>query len=138
MSRVYLLDTNMVSYIAKGKSQAARTRLAQLSGENVAYVSAITEAEIHYGLAKAAGAERWRAAILDFLTKLHVLPWGRQEALAYGALRAKLEAAGQTLGSMDMMIAAQAIAADAVLVTNDQAFGRVADLRAVENWASDL
>ncbi len=128
----------MVSYIVKDKSPVARASLAGLSGENVAFISAITEAEIHYGLAKTAGAERWRAAMMNFLAKLRVLPWGSQEALAYGVLRAKLETAGQTLGSMDMMIAAHAIAADAVLVTNDQAFSRVADLRAIENWAADL
>jgi predicted nucleic acid-binding protein len=39
---------------------------------------------------------------------------------------------------MDMQIAAHAIAAGAVLVTNDKAFERVDDLHATVNWATDL
>lgn len=136
---LYLLDTNTVSYIVKGKSPAARARLASLGVPDLAVISAVTEAEIQYGLAKTpGGGERWRAAMGAFLARLQVLPWGRDEALAYGTLRANLEAAGQTLGSMDMMIAAHAIGADAVLVTSDKAFTRISALRAVENWATDL
>ena len=137
MSRIYLLDTNTVSYIVKGRSLAARTRLASLPPDRIT-ISSITEAEIHYGIAKQPGAQKWQAAVLNFLFKIQVLPWGREEALAYGSLRAKLEAAGQSLGNMDLLIAAHAIAADAILVTNDQALTRTLGLPAVENWATDL
>ena len=51
---------------------------------------------------------------------------------------AKLEARGITVESMDLLIAAQAIAAGAVLVTNDKIFAHVEDLRATVNWANDL
>ncbi len=49
MTFTYLLDTNMVSYIAKGQSLSARTRLLGLRDDEVACVSAVTEAEIRYG-----------------------------------------------------------------------------------------
>ena len=52
MTDLYILDTNMVSYIVKGRSQAARTRLYNLKDEEVAAVSAVTQAEIRYSLAK--------------------------------------------------------------------------------------
>ena len=73
-----------------------------------------------------------------FLARMKVLSWGRDEARAYGELRAKLEAAGKTLSNLDLLIAAHAVAADAVLVTNERAFGLVTDLRGMENWATDL
>lgn len=131
----YLLDTNTVSYIARGRSVAARLRLARLQDGEIACISAITEAEIRYGLARNPGANVLRAAMEAFLARMKVLSWGRDEARAYGELRAKLETAGKTLSNLDLLIAAHAVGADAVLVTNDRAFGVVADLRGMENWA---
>jgi tRNA(fMet)-specific endonuclease VapC len=48
-------------------------------------------------------------------------------------LRGALEDAGAPMGNMDMMIAAQALAAGAVLITHDRVFHRVKQLR-VEDW----
>jgi tRNA(fMet)-specific endonuclease VapC len=73
-----------------------------------------------------------------FLAKIAVLPWDRDEALAYGHLRARMEAAGKALGNLDMLIAAQAIARDTTLVTSDKAFSLVKELSVIENWAVDL
>ena len=138
MKSLYMLDTNMVSYIAKGHSQAARTRMLNLGDDEVACLSVITEAEIHYGLAKRPEATALRERMEWFLAAIKVLPWGRDEARAYGKLRVKLEASGKILENMDMEIAAHAIAAGALLVTNDKAFGHVEDLHATVNWATDL
>ena len=49
MISTYLLDTNTVSYIVKGRSPAARARLFALKEDEVACISAITEAEIRSG-----------------------------------------------------------------------------------------
>jgi tRNA(fMet)-specific endonuclease VapC len=98
----------------------------------------ITEAEIRYGLAKRPEAVALRERMEWFLAAVKVLPWGRDEARAYGVLRANLESSGKTLENMDMLIAAHAIAIGAVLVTNDKAFAQVEDLHATENWATDL
>lgn len=138
MSITYLLDTNTLSYIAKGKSPAARRRLESVGDQDTVCISVVTEAELRYGLARRPTAHVLRAAIEGLLFKLRILPWGSPEAAAYGGLRAKLEAAGLTLATMDMMIAAQAMAAGAVLVTNDRAFAHVEDLPETENWVSDL
>ena len=138
MNRRYMLDTNTVSYIVKGKSPAARIKLAGLPQNDIACISTITEAEIRYGLAKAPNAAALRIAIDGFLAKIKILPWGSDEAAVYGDLRAKLEASGKTLGNLDMLIAAHAMAADAILVSNDKAFAQVQDLVGQEIWAPDL
>ena len=138
MTFVYMLDTNMVSYVVKRRSRAARAKLLDLKDDEIACISAITEAEIRYGLAKRPEATALRDLMEAFLASIRVLPWGRDEADAYGLLRAKLESAGKTLGSMDLMIAAHAVSTTAVLVTNDKAFGQVGDLSASVNWATDL
>jgi tRNA(fMet)-specific endonuclease VapC len=133
-----MLDTNTVSYILKDKSRAARTHLSTLPKGHLVCVSAITEAELLYGLAKSGSSERLRQAVDWFLAKLKVFPWGREEAAVYGAVRAKQEAMGKSLGALDMQIAAHAISLRAYLVTNDGAFRHVPDLAGVENWAIDL
>src|ERR1039457_277142 len=127
MNTLYMLDTNTVSYIAKGHSKAARARMLNLEEDEVVCLSVMTEAEICYGLAKRPEATALRERMEWFLAAVKVLPWGRDEARAYGALRAKLESSGKTLENMDMLIAAHAIATSAVLVTNDKAFAQVED-----------
>ncbi len=134
----YMLDTNMVSYIVKGRSRAASARLLALDEDEIATLSAITVAEIRYGLARRPEATALKALMDGFLASVQVLPWGRDEAETYGRVRAKLEKSGLSLGNMDMMIAAHAIVAGATLVTNDKTFGQVDELTASVNWATDL
>ena len=138
MTVTYTIDTNTVSYIVKGNSPAARARLARLQKGEAACISSITAAEIHFGLAKKPPSAALRAAIEGFLAKIAILPWGREEALVYGALRAKQEAAGKILGNMDMLIAAHAISVGARLVTHDTVFQQAEELSASVNWATDL
>ena len=138
MTVAYMLDTNTVSYIAKGNSPAARASLEALGMDEAVCISSITEAELRYGLARRPAAQALRASVERLLLKFNILPWGSKEAAAYGALRAKLEVAGIVLSQLDLQIAAHAIALGAVLVTNDKAFQRVTDLGKTVNWAMDV
>jgi tRNA(fMet)-specific endonuclease VapC len=138
MSSLYMLDTNTVSHIAKGRSKAARIRMLNMGKDEFACLSVVTEAEIRYGLAKRPGATALHERMEWFLAAVKVLPWGRDEARAYGALRARLESSGKTLENMDMQIAAHAIATGAILVTNDKAFANVDEFRGTADWATDL
>ncbi len=138
MTLLYLLDTNMVSYIVRRRSPAARVRLLALKDGEVGALSTVTVAEIRYGLAKRPEATALKALMESFLAGIQILPWGQAEAEAYGLIRVKLERSGMSLDSMDLMIAAHAVAKGAVLVTNDQAFAQVEELSAIVNWATDL
>ena len=124
MILLYMLDTDMVSYIVKDRSPAASARLLTLKEDEVACVSVMTEAEIRYGLSKKPEATTLNFLMDSFLASVQVLPWGRPEAEAYGRVKAKLGESGMSLGNMDMMIAAQAIVTGAVLVTNDKPLPR--------------
>ena len=137
MSQLYILDTNMASYLLKGTSPAVRDRMQSLRAGEVACISAVTEAEMLYGIAKAGIGEQRMKMLNWFLQLVDIHSWGREEAAVYGRLRAKQEAMGKTLGPLDMQIAAHALSLGAVLVTNDKAFHHVSGL-SVENWATDL
>lgn len=139
MIQSYLLDTNIVSYLVSGASAAARSQLLRLDRENRVYVSAVTEGELRFGMAKGPRHPTRIAMMEHFLSKVTVLPWGHEEAIAYGELRTRLQAAGSPLGALDTLIAAQALALHAVLVSHDKAFHKLKHLGLrVVDWATDL
>jgi tRNA(fMet)-specific endonuclease VapC len=128
----YLLDTNMASYVIKGNFPRVRERLVKLPMAEVG-ISVITEAELRFGVARKPGAARLEAAVEEFLLRVEILPWDSAAAKSYAAIRATLERAGEPMGNLDIMIAAQALAAQAILVTHDRVFHRVKRLK-LEDW----
>ncbi|MGD0267556.1 MAG: type II toxin-antitoxin system VapC family toxin [Candidatus Sulfotelmatobacter sp.] len=128
----YLLDTNTVSYVIKGNFPHVRQRLMQVPIREVG-ISVITEAELRFGVARLPQATRLAIVVEEFLRRVEVLVWDSQAAQRYAQLRAALEERGEPMGNLDLMIAAQAIAADAILVTNDRGFRKVKGLR-IEDW----
>lgn len=130
---LYLLDTNIASHVIRGDVPRIRERLVALPVHGVA-VSAVTQGELMYGLAKRGHPAALSALIHEFLIRVEVLPWTGAVADVYGGLRASCGARGVSLGALDMMIAAQAVAADAVLVTRDKAFKHVKSGLRIESW----
>ena len=129
-----MLDTNMASYVIKGHPPEARQRLATLPMDSV-IVSVVTQAELLYGLARKGYPAAFANLIREFLLRVEVLPWDGESATVYGDLRASCAASGITLGALDMMIAAHAVAAQATLVTHDKAFSLVpGGVIKVEDW----
>jgi tRNA(fMet)-specific endonuclease VapC len=138
MTQLYMLDTNTVSYILKGTSLAARSRLSGLRPREIACISSITEAELWFGLERVGASEVRKNALRTLLGTLQIFSWGRQEAAAYGSFRSRQEAIGKPLGPLDTLIAAHSIAVGAMLVSNDTAFQHAAGLAGLEVWATDL
>jgi tRNA(fMet)-specific endonuclease VapC len=130
----YMLDTNTVSHVLKQHPNVVR----HMVGVPMASlcISAITAGELLYGLAKRPDAVRLRTSVIELLRRVDVLPWDFSPAERYGMVRAALETAGKPLGSLDMLIAAHALATGAVLVTNDRAFDRITQLQ-IEDWGLD-
>lgn len=129
-----MLDTNMASYVIKGNPPEVRKRLATLPINNIV-ISAITQAELRYGLARKGHPAAFGHLIKEFLRRVQVLPWDSNTATVYGDLRASCAASGITLGALDMLIAAHAVAEKAILVTHDKAFSLVpGGILAVEDW----
>jgi tRNA(fMet)-specific endonuclease VapC len=129
----YLLDTNIASHVIRGDRPEIGRRLSALPMADIA-ISAVTEGELLYGLAKRNYPAALTERVRQFLLRVEVLDWDREVAQAYADLRAACEARGFSLAPLDMMIAAHAVAAGVVLVTRDKAFSRVAGPLATENW----
>ncbi len=130
-----MLDTNAASHIVKGASPQARKRLTAIPITDLC-ISAITEGELRFGLATRPAAVELARAVGEFLRRVDSLTWDSAAAQHYGRLRAAMQAVGTPLGNLDTLIAAHALAADAILVTSDAAFARVPNL-AVVDWTVD-
>jgi tRNA(fMet)-specific endonuclease VapC len=133
MAVLYLLDTNTASYVIKGNMPKVRERLLAVPMAEVG-ISAVTEAELRFGVVRLTGAVKLAKAVEEFLLRVEILPWNSDAAKRYAQLRADLEKKGEPMGNLDMMIAAQALAAEAVLVTHDGVFRKVKGLK-VEDWS---
>ena len=129
----FLLDTNVCVDYLNGRFPSVVERLQSLRPDDIA-VSAIAVAELRYGAAKSARpAENHRRLDL-LLADLAALEFDLSAAALYGRLRSDLEAHGTPIGPNDMLIAAQALAQELILVTADLEEFRRVDGLVVESW----
>jgi tRNA(fMet)-specific endonuclease VapC len=129
------LDTNVVSDLVRHPQGRAAAKIAEL-GEDAVATSIIVAAELRYGAAKK-GSARLASQLETILGALEVLPLEAPADATYGNSRVALEVAGTPIGGNDLLIAAQALALDMIVVTNNaREFERVDGLR-VENWLGD-
>jgi tRNA(fMet)-specific endonuclease VapC len=96
-------------------------------------LSAITVSELEFGAQKSDNYETEIVAVRKILTPFEVFDYSGSTCPAqYGYIRRELEQAGQTIGAMDLLIAALALAA--TLVTNNLAhFQQISGL-SVTRW----
>ncbi|MBI3010103.1 MAG: type II toxin-antitoxin system VapC family toxin [Candidatus Omnitrophica bacterium] len=129
----YLLDTNICIYLIKKRSPKVFARFQSLSVGEVG-VSAITYAELEYGVAHSSDPAQNRMALSEFLAPLEILDFQAQVAPIYGVLRTSLVRTGKMIGPLDLLIAAHALHLGVILITNNiKEFSRIADLK-IENW----
>jgi len=130
----YMLDTNICIYLIKQKPPEVLDKFAALSFGDVG-VSAITVAELQYGVRKSQYPERNQQALEQFTLPLIIAGFDHNAAAAYGSIRATLERQGTPIGALDTLIAAHALSLGVTLVTNNEReFSRVPNLTVV-NWA---
>jgi len=130
----YLLDTNICIYLIKSKSVRVLEKfLSQEIGD--IGISTVTVAELQYGVQKSQFPQQNLAALEKFLMPLNIMDFDLTATEQYGKIRVFLEQKGIPIGAYDLMIAAQALSQDVILVTNNvREFSRIPGLR-LENWA---
>jgi tRNA(fMet)-specific endonuclease VapC len=131
----YLLDTNIVSNLVRNPHGRVADRIKAIGEPNIC-TSIIVAAELRYGATKKA-SPRLSAQVQAVLGAIDTVPLDSPADEIYGSIRTQLELAGTPIGGNDLLIAAQVIALDHTLVTdNDKEFARIDGLR-VENWLRD-
>jgi tRNA(fMet)-specific endonuclease VapC len=131
---IYLLDTDISSYLIKRKSPSLEAKLSEFNPSQVG-ISAITRAELLFGLKRLPAEHHLHLAVQNFLKIIRVLDWDAGAATWYAEIKHQLHSSGQPIGDMDMLIAAHALSAGAILVTNNtRHFERIAAPLVVERW----
>ena len=135
MEPSFLLDTNILIYIRRNRPPEVLTRFQKLRhGEAV--FSVITFGELMYGAAKSLRNAEAIVQLRELRRALPVAALPEAAGDAYGHIRADLESRGQAIGNNDLWLAAHAIAANLILVTNNEKeFRRVRGLK-IQNWAA--
>ena len=127
-----LLDTNICIYIIKQQPANVINRFLEYQIGDIG-ISSITLSELRYGAAKSAHREINAKALDEFIIPLEVVLYDEAAAHVYGDIRATLEKAGTPIGSLDMLIAAQALSLGIPLVTNNtREFLRVPSLNLLD------
>jgi tRNA(fMet)-specific endonuclease VapC len=133
----HLLDTNTWIYALKGGPPVLVERLGAIDPASVAFC-AIVKAELLRGALRY-GNPVARLTVLHTLFRHHrSFPFDDAAAEVYAQVRHELEARGQVIGAMDMLIAAIALANNLILVTHNTAeFSRISNLK-LEDWTSSI
>ena len=132
---IILLDTNACIGMITRRKPAIRRRLYDaLDNKHTVMVPSVTCFEFWFGAANSARIEANEQAISYFLEDFDILPFDGEDARMAGSIRSALKQKGTPIGTYDVLIAAQTLRRDGLLVTaNVREFSRVPHLR-LENW----
>lgn len=130
----FMLDTNICIHLIQRQPPQVLQRLSALK-QGDALMSVVSYAELRAGLEMQQRNREHDEKVLALLVqRIPVLPFTEAAAEQFGILRAAIP--DRRRDALDRLIAAHAIAAGAVLVTNNEAdFLDYPGLR-VENWVS--
>lgn len=129
---MFMLDTNICIYVINERDSGLLERFE--AGAGSICISAITWAELCYGVEHSAQRRRNTRELEEFQRNLDIVPFDRSAGRHYGEIREALVRRGQPITANDLLIAAHARSMNAILVTNDERhFRRVPRLK-VENW----
>ena len=130
----YMLDTNICIYLIKQQPPKVLKHFKSHAIGDIG-ISSITPAELRYGVSKSQHIEKNQQALDEFILPLEIADFDEKAAQEYGAIRAELERAGKTIGSMDMLIGSHAHALGVTLVTNNtKEFRQIKNLKIVD-WS---
>ena len=130
---MYLLDTNICIFAIKKRSEIVLMKLKEKISDGI-YISSLTVAELEFGVENSNRIVKNRIALLKYLSIFNILNFDDTDAIDYGRLKTDLRKQGRIIGPIDMLLAAQALNKELILVTNNvKEFERVPGLQ-VENW----
>lgn len=137
----FLLDTNIVSEWVKPTPDQGVLKFLEAVDEESLYLSAITIAEIRYGIERMAEGRRrqtltsWLSVDLAERFDGKILSVDKLVADRWGKIMAESQTFGRTLSSMDAFLAATALVHNTTLVTRNEVDFQVPNLTIANPWS---
>lgn len=135
-----LIDTNVISELWKAEPNPGVLAWVDAQTVETLYLSAITVAELRFGLAtmpegkrRTIYQERLENEVLPTFTG-RVLPFNLDASQAYADLMARAKVEGKAIGKADGYIAATASACGLMVATRDTSPFEAAGLKIVNPW----
>lgn len=126
-----LLDTSIIAAFLNGNELVSKRILEAV--DQIA-LSALVVAELNYGAKVSSKTKENLERLNRLLEIIRVVPFDIECAKAFGTIKSRLRSISRPTGEMDALIAATAIANNAILVTmNKKHFENIEDLN-VEIW----
>jgi len=131
---LYMLDTNICSYIIRNKPQSIKEKLQEVEENHTVALSSIVVSELLYGATKK-DSPKLMKVVSAFIDNFIIYDYSKISAQSYGNIRTDLEKKGKIIGANDLLIASHALSLGAILVTNNtREFERVEGL-VLEDWS---
>jgi len=131
---LYMLDTNICSYIIRNKPQSIKVKLQEVEKNHTIALSSIVVSELLYGATKK-DSQKLMRIVSAFIDNFIIYDYAKVSAQSYANIRTDLEKKGQIIEANDLLIASHALSLGAVLVTNNtREFKRVEKL-SLEDWS---
>ncbi len=130
---LYMLDTNICSFIIRNKPQSIKKKLQEIEEHHTVALSSIVVSELLYGATKK-DSPKLMKIVSAFIDNFIIYDYSKVSAQSYATIRTNLEKKGEIIGANDLLIASHALSLGAVLVTNNtREFERVKKL-VLEDW----
>ena len=130
---MYFLDANICAYFMSRKYPSVTEKFKAHAPHDL-FISALVAGELAYGVELSSRIESNRKNLDAFLSMLQIVPWDEQAMWHFGQQKARLKKAGTRIGEIDLLIGCQALALNAIMVTNNtREFERIEGLK-LENW----
>lgn len=133
-SSTFLLDTNICIYAMNGNLPVLR-KFSEFGPDRLA-VPSLVAAELAYGVEKSQRYDTNQKNLTLFLEAMTIVPWDASAMWHYATQRKRLFQAETPIGEIDLLLGSQALAMDAIFVTNNtREFERIEGLK-LENWVA--
>lgn len=130
---MFCLDTNIWSYLLRTPNEALVRNLKKHTSAELCLTELI-RAELLFGARRSSKSKALTQRIEQLLSPYPRLPFGAEAAVHYAEIRTLLEKKGTPISPNDLIIAATARAANAVLITaNHREFSRIPGLEC-QDW----
>ena len=130
---LYMLDTNICSFIIREKPIFIKDKLKEIEKSNTIALSSIVISELLFRAVKKSNP-KLISVVKSCIDNFEIYDFDKKASAVYANVRSELEKKGNIIGSNDLFIASHAKSLDAILVTNNlKEFSKVVGLR-VEDW----
>jgi predicted nucleic acid-binding protein len=132
---MYLLDTNIISYLVRGKNNI-QDKVANIPFDELA-ISSITFSELLYGSSIIKDKVQSNLLITTYLNiaqELELLDFDYNSAIIFSDIKSDLKKLGKLVADTDIQIASIAINNNLILITNNtKDFINMKNLK-LDNW----